>query len=61
MLVMTNAPTPMAIPAMAPGLKLEPLLSGSVAECVDVGLVVLDESVVVFSRGTFMTDATEDA
>ena len=41
MLNMTNAPIPMAIPAMAPGLRLEPLLLTPVVGRSGSGIVVL--------------------
>ena len=59
MLDMTNAPIPIAIPAMAPGLILEPLLLTSGVGPAGSGGVVLDGVEAV--KGTFIIEASDDA
>jgi len=58
---MTDAPIPMAIPAMAPGLRRWPLLCSSGDGAVDAGGVSSNGVVVVFPKGTFITEASADA
>lgn len=61
MLAMTNAPTPTAIPAMAPGLRLELLRLDLVDGGADGGVVVLVGFVDVSPNGTPITEASDDA
>jgi len=65
MLDMTNAPLPTAMPAIAPGFRLEPLLSTSVGGRAGSGDVVLDRVVVLDGdaavKGTPINEASDDA
>jgi len=61
MLDMTNAPIPMAMPAMAPGLIMVLLRLELVRGGAEVEFVSFDEAEVVSPRGTFNTDASDNA
>ena len=61
MLDMINAPIPIAIPAMAPGLRLGPLLFASVGGRADTDVVLFEGVVAVVPKETLMTDASDDA
>jgi len=61
MLDMTDAPIPMAIPAMAPGLIRWPFLCSSEDGAVNAGGVSSNGVEVVFPKGTFITEASDDA
>jgi len=59
MLDMINAPIPMAIPAMAPGLRLELLRLELVDGGAGAGVVVLDGVEAV--NGILINEASDDA
>ena len=59
--IMTNAPTPTAIPAIAPGLKADFSLSEFVFEGGDIGGVSFDETLAVVPKEILSNDARPDA